>query len=255
MNPVELYKKLPKKNCGKCAQKACMSFALAVIKGDAGLAECPYMTTEAIGELQGSFTQSDWREELILKLREEVKGLDFSTIADGIGAGLQDGALTLNCLGREFSIRHDGEIETSGHTTPWIKILLLHYIRTAGKVPLSGRWVSYRELRSGMVKYSSFQRECEEPLRDLFDKDADRMSVALCKLGAVSRSDFPTDRAWHLHLLPRMPAIVLYWPKEEEFASKAKILFDATADKFLDVESIMFLLEGFVKNLEKAIYS
>ncbi len=89
----------------------------------------------------------------------------------------------------------------------------------------------------------------------MLDKDADKMSDALCEIGATNREDFPAPRAWHLHLLPRMPVIILYWPGEEEFASKAKILFDATADKFLDVESVMFLVEGLVKNLEKAVYS
>jgi len=32
-----------------------------------------------------------------------------------------------------------------------------------------------------------------------------------------------------------------------------KILFDQTADKFLDVESLMFLLEGLVKNIERVL--
>jgi len=32
-----------------------------------------------------------------------------------------------------------------------------------------------------------------------------------------------------------------------------QILFDQTADKFLDVESLMFLLEGLVKNIERVL--
>jgi hypothetical protein len=44
--------------------------------------------------------------------------------------------------------------------------------------------------------------------------------------------------------------VILYWPEEDEFPSKVKILFDRTADKFLDVESIIFLVEGFAKNIE-----
>jgi hypothetical protein len=46
--------------------------------------------------------------------------------------------------------------------------------------------------------------------------------------------------------------MILYWPADSEFASKVKILFDSTADRFLDVESIMFLVEGLVYNLEAA---
>lgn len=37
MNTSELYKKLPKTNCGRCAQKMYLPFALSAIKGDADL--------------------------------------------------------------------------------------------------------------------------------------------------------------------------------------------------------------------------
>ncbi len=250
MNAIELYKKLPKKNCGKCPQKACMPFALSVIKGESQLSECPYLTGDARDVIEASLKISDWREELIAKLRDEIKRINFADIADGIGAELKDGALIIKCIGREFIVSPDGEIITRGHMTPWIKILLLHYIRTAGKGSLSGKWVSYGELKAGMVKASSFQRDCEEPLRELFDKNFEGAAVILNRLGAERREDFPTKRAWHLFLLPKIPVIILYWPKEEEFESKVKIIFDSTADRFLDSESIIFLVEGFVKNIE-----
>lgn len=227
-----------------------MPFALAVIKGEADLSECPDLTAAEIETLKGSITTSDWREELILKLREEVKTIKFQDVAGGLGIALKDKALVLNCMGREFSISPDGEITTNGHITPWIKILLLHYVRTAGKEALTGKWVSYSELKAGLVKASSFERDCELPLREMFDKDLSKVEMVLNRLGAEKRADFPTKNAWHLSLLPKVPVIILYWPEEDEFPSKVKILFDSTADRFLDAESLIFLLEGLVKNVE-----
>lgn len=250
MTPVDLYKKLPKKNCGDCRQKTCMPFALAVIKGEARLAECPHLSQEEVTALQSSFTASDWREELIAKLRAEIRNIRLSDIAADLGAELRDGTLFIRCLGREFSITSDGEIATRGHITPWIKILLLHYIRTAGKGALTGKWVSYSELKSGMVKATSFKRECEDPLKELFEKDAGKVAAALARLGAERREDFPTKQAWHLFLLPRISVVILYWPGEDEFNAEVKILFDAVADRYLDAESLIFLLEGLVKNIE-----
>lgn len=250
MNPIELYKELPRKNCGKCRQKTCMPFALSVIKGDAELSECPCLTEKEIEALKSVIKKTDWREELISSLKEEVKDIDFSNVAEGIGAELKENTLVINCMGREFTITPDGEITTRGHMTPWIKILLLHYIRTAGKGSLSGKWVSYGELRAGMVKASSFQRDCEEPIKELFDRNFDGAIMALNRLGTKKTDDFPAKQAWHLFLLPKIPVIILYWPKEEEFESKVKIIFDSTADRFLDAESIIFLVEGLVKNIE-----
>lgn len=253
MNAVELYKKLPKKNCGKCSLKTCMPFALAVIKGDVELVECPLLTGDAITEIGGSLKRSDWREELILKLREEIKGIDFRDVAEGIGAVVKDGALALNCFGREFRISPDGAISAEGHMTPWIRILLLHYVRTAGKGGLTGRHVSYSELKSGMVKASSFQRDCEDPLTNLFKKDLKQTGRILSRMGTKKEKDFPTENAWELFLLPKLPVIVLYWPEEEEFPAKVKILFDSSADRYLDAESLIFLVEGLVKNLDMSL--
>jgi hypothetical protein len=255
VNTIELYKKLPKKNCGKCPQKACMPFALSVIKGDAELSECPCLTEKEIEELKGVIKKSDWREELILSLKEEAKNMNFKDIADGIGAELKkDNSIAIKCMGRDFIVSPDGEITTHGHMTPWIKILLLHYIRTAGKGELSGKWVSYSELKSGMVKASSFQRDCEEPLKELFERDFAQTEKIFIRLGAQRREGFPTENAWHLYLLPKLPVMILYWPPEDEFEPKAKVIFDSTADKFLDAESIIFLVEGLVKNIEANLF-
>jgi hypothetical protein len=254
MNAVELYKKLPKKNCGKCSLKTCMPFALAVIKGDAELAECPLLTGDAIIEIEGSLKRSDWREDLILKLREEIKGVDFKDVAEGIGAAVRDGVLVLDCFGREFSISPDGEIAAPGRMTPWIKILILHYIRTAGKGGLTGKYVSYSELKSGMVKVSSFQRDCEEPLRELFERDFEKTALMLSRMGTKKKKGFPTEHAWELYLLPKLPVTVLYWPREEEFPARVKILFDSSADRYLDAESLIFLVEGLVKNIEMSLH-
>jgi hypothetical protein len=221
-----------------------------VIKGDTPLDECPLLSPEEIDILRPSLVSGDWREELILKLSEEIKTLNLEDIAPGIGAEMRGSDLKLVCFGREFSVSPEGAIKTEGRTTPWIRILILHYIRTAGKEALTGRWVSYSELRAGMVKHSSFVRECEEPLLKLFRADFEKSAAALLRLGACRGEGFPTKDAWVLSLLPKVPVAILYWPDEEEFPSRIKVLFDSTADKYLDVESLMFLIEGLVKNIE-----
>jgi hypothetical protein len=253
MNALDIYKKLPRTNCGECSPKTCMAFALSLLKGESELSGCPYLSEDEICQLKDSIKLSDWREELIRNLQEDVSNVPFDEIAEDIGATIQNDGIILGCLGREFFIRQDGSIETKGHITPWIKILILHYIKTCGKAPLSGKWVSYGELKSGMMKAASFQRDCEEPLRELFDTNFKKTSGVLSSLGAEKSDEFPTESAWNIYLLPRIPVGILYWAKEDEFESKAKILFDSSADKFLDAEAIIFLLEGLVKNIEMQI--
>ncbi len=253
MNAIELYKKLPRQNCGRCCQKACMPFALSVIKGDANLSECPLLSEEYVRSMSNSITHSDWQAELIRSLRIKIEDLDLSTVTDDLGGDFRNGRLFINCLGREFEIFPGGEIQSQGHMTPWINILLLHYLNTHGRSGLSGKWVSFSELKSGMIKASSFLRDAEEPIKNLLENNCERASESLMRLGAEQTADFPAPHAWRLFLLPKVPVVILYWPEEDEFPAKVRILFDQTADRFLDVESLMFLLEGLIENMERLL--
>lgn len=250
MNVLGLYKLLPRTNCGSCRTRQCMAFAVALAKGEADPGECPTLSEEARRELRGGGGQGDWREALIAGLKQAVAALDFSRIAGGLGAVPAGGSLSIRCLGRDYLMRADGTITTGGPLAPWMQILLLHYVRTRGDAGVSGRWVSFTDLKAALMKSKSFARDCEEPLRLLFDRDPAAVERALERLGGRRLQGTPAPTAWELFALPRVPVLLLYWPHDEEFPSKIKILFDATADRFLDVESLTFLIEGLVKNVE-----
>lgn len=48
---IEIYKKLPKTNCGKCGVPTCLAFAMQLATGKAELSACPYVTDEVKAEL------------------------------------------------------------------------------------------------------------------------------------------------------------------------------------------------------------
>ena len=44
---LEIYKQLPKKNCGECGTPTCLAFAMALAAGKGSLDSCPYVTDAA----------------------------------------------------------------------------------------------------------------------------------------------------------------------------------------------------------------
>ena len=44
---LDIYKQLPKKNCGECGPPTCLAFAMALASGKAALESCPYVTDAA----------------------------------------------------------------------------------------------------------------------------------------------------------------------------------------------------------------
>ena len=253
MKALELYRNLPRTNCGRCAPKACMAFAVSVVKGDLAAAACPLLGPEEAARIQAAVALGDWREELIVKLGAELRGADFAAVAAGIGGQVRDGSLVVRCLGREFTLSPDGVLRAAGAASPWERMLVLLYAKGGGGPAPTGAWVSYGELKGGLVKASSFAREGEEPLLALFERDRPGTVAALASLGARRGTGFPAAEAWVIDALPRVPVALLFWPAEEEFPARIKVAFDASADRFLDAEGLIFLVEALVKAIEERL--
>ncbi len=45
----------------------------------------------------------------------------------------------------------------------------LSYILHGKGLPVSGNWVSFRELQDGQERYPLFQKRCEEPMKQVAD--------------------------------------------------------------------------------------
>lgn len=247
MNYLDIYKLLNKSNCGECNTPTCMAFALSVIKGDRNPEDCPDIDTRTALQIAQSIERKDWKGDLIKTLKREVATIEFDAIADGLGAQLVEDKLSIKCLGMDFQIDPGGAITTSGHINQWIEILLLHYVRTKGSAELTGKWISFTELKGGLVKAQSFKRDCEEPLKALIDDHEDCFDDLLDLLAGKRKHDQPADKAWVIYPLPKVPFLILYWAADEDHESSLSILMDMTADIFLDVESLIFLGEGLVE--------
>ena len=48
---IDIFKKLPKTNCGDCGVPTCLAFAMKLAAGQAELAACPHVSDEAKAEL------------------------------------------------------------------------------------------------------------------------------------------------------------------------------------------------------------
>ena len=51
MTGLQIFKLLPKTNCGECGVPTCMAFAMKLAAKNAELAACPYASEEAIKPL------------------------------------------------------------------------------------------------------------------------------------------------------------------------------------------------------------
>lgn len=257
-NPLELYRFLKKTNCGQCLLPSCMAFSVAVIQGRKPLADCPYLDREALARLAGKIAKRAsfevYREEVLAELRGAIAGIDFAAAEARLEAVLVDNKLSITCLGKEFQIDRGGSMFSECHINTWIHVPLLHYVVHCKGMPLTGEWVGFNELKFSAEWGQFFGHRVEEPFRQLADAHPELVFEILDVLGACDPGNpVSADRSLVVLPLPRVPFLINYWQPEEGFDSKLSILFDRSADRNLNAESVYLLGRGMVEMIRQLI--
>jgi len=256
INHLDIYKRLNKSNCRECGIPTCMAFALAVVNGDKNIEDCPYLEKDTIKEIDKRIIRRDRDKDFeaaIEPLKKALSDVDFNTAAKGLGADIVGDRLRIKCLGKDFFIDKRGNLESMIHINTWIMMPLLKYIKTAGSKRLSGKWVGFEELKQGATMAGYFSRRCEEPLLRLAESHTEIFFDLINIFGGKNINGFSSDYARLIHPLPKVPFLILYWKPEEHFEGKLKILFDSTADTYLDAHSIYVLGRGIVEMFKRIL--
>jgi hypothetical protein len=238
-SPIEILKVLNNSNCRECHEATCLAFAAAVFKGTRQLAECPYVESAVLERFGGKpethkSTEQDMEESVEL-LKKEVASLDLPSIAERLGAGFSDGKLTINICGKGFHVDSKGNLSSDIHIHPWVTIPVLSYILNCKGVPVSGKWVPFRELEGGKTWYRLFGQRCEKPLKKVADTYTDLFNDMLHIFnGKQVENHYQSDISLVLHPLPLVPILICYWRPEDGLESSLNLFFDSTADLLLE---------------------
>jgi hypothetical protein len=255
-NAMEIFRHLDKSNCRECREKTCLAFAGAVFTGQRKLTECPQLDRETIdrlsGESENQTAVEPERGEYLQDLKNEIANIDLAAAAQRIGARYSDGKLMLKVLGKDFSVDEKGNLSSDIHINAWVVIPLLNYVLYAQGLPVTGNWVSLRELKEGTERYPLFKRRCEDPMKRVADTYTGLFDDMVHVLsGKQVEKQFKSDISVILYPLPKVPVMVCYWSPEEGLESSLNIFFDETTDKNLDINSVFTLGVGLTQMFQK----
>lgn len=257
--PLEVYKLLPKSNCGECRISTCLAFAAAVIKQEKRLADCPHLEKDIVDRLGKNVEKQvnieSIREEVLKDLQAKISATDIVSRAKRIGAEIIGRTLVVKCLGKDFAVDAQGNVSSQCHTHAWFTIPLLSYILFSRGETIAGRWVPFRELEQGKTWNPLFERRCEQPLKQIADAHAELFEDLISMFsGASSFNNFDSDISVVLYPLPKVPILICFWKPEDDLESRLHVFFDDTAEKNLPVEALFTLGTGIVRMLEMIMY-
>jgi hypothetical protein len=255
-NPLQIYKLLPRTNCGECYLPGCLAFAVAVTSGSKKLADCPYLRADDARALMHNIIEREpyeiQREERLAQLQQAIACRDLPEDAVRLGARLAGEKIAVTCLGKDFFVDRQGQVTSECHTHCGLTIPLLSYLLDSRGDEVSGRWVPFRELQGGPPMSALFEQRGEKRLQRLADRNPELFDDLITIFsGKAQENVFAADIAVVLSPLPRLPVLICYWRPEEDLGSKLNIFFDATADRHLGIELIFELTVGMVMMFEK----
>lgn len=254
---LNIYKKLPGTNCGKCGSPTCMAFAMKVKNAQADLHECPFVEAGAGTEILTRDPEKGFSsyEQVSADLEKKALKVSFRDAAEAVGGDyrISDGTETigLRMLTGYYTLRKDGLFTGDEYCRdPWTKIILYDYVIRQGKKPLTGEWISLGNFPHTASHVKTFQANAERKIADTFREDFEGLKQRCAMMGGIAiAGKIKADFTCVFDLLLRVPLYLSFWKADEEFDPDCRILFDSGAEDHLDIEYLAYLLELFVGEL------
>jgi hypothetical protein len=256
-NSFEIYKLLNKSNCKECGERTCLAFSGKVFHEQNQLSDCPHVDQTTLktygGSIIGELNKGENNiENVISKLKQEIRQIDLPSIANEIGGFFSEGKLALKVFGKDFYIHPNGEVSSDLHLNYWIIIPLLKYTNAHTKVPLTGKWISFRELTTGNSRYPLFRQRSELPMSKIAETYTGLFEdLILVFNGRQVENHNGSDISLVVHPLPMLPILISYWKPEEGFESNFNFLFDSSAEQNLEIEQINTICSGIAIMFQK----
>jgi hypothetical protein len=259
---VDIYKLLPKTNCGTCGTATCFGFAAKAASGLASITACPNLSEAARKELAAEESRRKGSpgtvyEQALESLKPKVRALDFERVADLFGAILLGAdSLRITFLNEEFTVGKDKVIGPSGkEPRPWISILIYNHLSMPNPPAPSGEWITFGSVPASHAKDKAWAGHVEEEIARHFSGNLAGLKAACERMGGravAARGSH--DAAYEFRFFPRYPVLLLFYDAvaEENFPAQCKLLLDRNVPYYLDIESIVVLGEEFAGRLTES---
>ncbi len=250
---IDIYKRLPGTNCGKCGVPTCMAFALKVKNNQLRIGGCPYVSEEDkdLSHVKTTATIDDNYECVSKDLEQEAKATNFKEVAN-IGGHYEtrNGSemIRVKMMNKFYEMRKEGLFEGNEYCQDsWTKIIIYDYIRRKGGKPLTGEWVTLGYFPNTASHVKAFQSSAEKKIAETFNKHFDSLKLLCQELGGFEdQGRMKADYICRFDILPRIPLYLCFWKADEEFDAGCKLFLDRNAEAYIDIEYLAHLVERFV---------
>jgi hypothetical protein len=199
-----------------------------------------------------------WEESMLRQLEElriEVRKSPPELLAFRSGTLFQGAELRFTYWNRPVSLHWpalEAQYLDTGRDCPVFDLsLFLFYLKAADGISLADRWISFRDLPGGAFYHKAFQGYSGDRLAQAIGEKPAGFHQAAKAIGGWQLTSL-AEHAFAFQALPRLRLAAVLWPGDEEFPSRASILFDAASSHYMTTDGLAILGSGLVSRIIKA---
>jgi hypothetical protein len=121
------------------------------------------------------------------------------------------------------------------------RLLILHYLVTAGGAPPRGEWIAFKELPDGRLYAATFYKRTVKILLKKFGDAPAKLTAAAAKIGGIPAE--MGDAAVTVQAFPRVAVTLVLWRGDDEFSAEGSVLLDRGVSGYLPTEDIVVLCQ------------
>ena len=183
-------------------------------------------------------------EETYQYYLSRIRGLSLESVSGRLGAAFKGNHLEIPLLNRNYFVSHDEIIDASGNR-PYLDICVIlsrYILMCPAEAPAESGWTNFRDLRDTAPLVGYFAKDVEQAIGRCFSGNADGLKHAGAVLGGYPPDlEVRYDISLCIDALPKVPVLLLFNDEDGEFPAKTLVLFDRSADRYLDAECIAML--------------
>jgi len=183
-----------------------------------------------------------------------IARLDFDFIADKLGAAVDGEDLLVAFFGRPYRISAQGISDPSGRQPHLsVSVILCKYLLMCPLIePLGGSWMAYKDFKDAAPLIHAFSNTVTGPLAETFSGRVPELENAGKKMGGYPPGEqFPYDLCLQFDALPKVPLLLLFNDRDDEFPAQCGVLFEKRTEKFIDMECLAMVGMLFFEYLKK----
>lgn len=195
-------------------------------------------------------------EDVYLGLVDRLKRADYRHAMLELGARDAGEDVALDVLGRTCLVGPTGVKAADGRDVDFtVRIVLSYYLLHGGQGDQTGQWVAYRDFKDGAFFHASYAQIVENKIASDFSGRLPALTRAAQRLGGSPlNAGLGGDVCYRFPALPRVPLALVFYDADDDFPSSARVLFDAGAPRFLDMECLavlgLILTDQLISNAE-----